>query len=202
LIRLLPFTDAGPCWKVSNVRTDPGLLEHHQARLLGRIYVKPIGLAFDGRSVYTSAVQALAVDFQQYLQATNRQGLIALDSRYKEANTNVSHSVFTQKFQAAGDAYDRLMEMPMFGHSDNHAGIQAADMICSAFLFPMAAFVYCQGHVTNLHVHLQYYRVRDLFGERLKRLQFRYQNANNYWRGGITVSDALGRQRGSVLFGP
>ena len=39
------------------------------------------------------------------------------------------------------DAYDRLMEMPMFGHSDNHAGIQAADMICSAFLFPMAAFV-------------------------------------------------------------
>ena len=142
------------------------------------------------------------MDFQQYLQTTNRQGLIVLDSRYKEANTNVSHSVFTQKFQAAGDAYGRLMEMPMFGHSDNHAGIQAADMICSAFLFPMSAFVYCQGQVTNLHVHLQYYRIRDLFGERLKRLQFRYQGANNYWRGGITASDALGRQRGSVLFGP
>jgi hypothetical protein len=66
----------------------------------------------------------------------------------------------------------------------------------------MATFVYCQGHVANLHVHLQYYRIRDLFGERLKRLQFRYQDVNAYWRGGITVSDALGRQRGSVLFGP
>jgi hypothetical protein len=100
------------------------------------------------------------------------------------------------------DWNNRLMEMPMFGHSDNHAGIQAADMICSAFLFPMATFVYCQGHVTNLHVDLQYYRIRDLFGDRLKRLQFRYQDANQWWRGGITVSDALGHQRGGVLFGP
>lgn len=178
------------------------LLEGHNAKLLGRIYVKPIGPIFNGRSVYTSAIQAIAVDFQQYLAASGRQGLMVLDSRYKAANTNVSHSVFTQKFQAAGDAYNRLMEMPMFGHSDNHAGIQAADMLCSAFLFPMAAYVYCQGHVTNLHVHLQYCRIRDLFGERLKRLQFRYQDANNYWRGGITVSDAIGHQRGSLLFSP
>lgn len=177
------------------------LLEQHDARLLGRIYVKPVGPVFNGRSVYTSAVQALAVDFQRYLETNTRQGLMVLDSRNKPKNTNVSHSVFTQKFQAGGDAYNRLMEMPMFGHSDNHAGIQAADMICSAFLFPMAAYVYCQGHVTNLHVHLQYYRIRDLFGERLKRLQFRYQDANNYWRGGITVSDAIGHQRGGVLFG-
>jgi hypothetical protein len=178
------------------------LLERNQARLLGRIYVKPVGPVFNGRSVYTSVIQALAVEFEQYLQATNRQGLMVLDSRNKPANTNVSHSVFTQKFQAAGDAYDRLMEMPMFGHSDNHAGIQAADMICSAFLFPMAAYVYCQGHVTDPHVHLQYYRIRDLFGERLKRLQFRHQDANQWWRGGITVSDAIGHQRGGVLFGP
>ena len=178
------------------------LLEHHDARLLGRVYVKPVSPVFNGRSVYTSAVQALAVDFQRYLEATHRQGLMVLDSRNKSKNTNVSHSVFTQKFQAAGDAYDRLMEMPMFGHSDNHAGIQAADMICSAFLFPMAAFVYCQGHVTNVHVHLQYYRIRDLFGGRLKRLQFRYQDANQWWRGGITVSDGIGHQRGAVLFGP
>jgi hypothetical protein len=178
------------------------LLEHHEARLLGRLYVKPIGAAFNGKSVYTSAVQSLAADFQRYLQATQREGLMVLDSRNKTKNTNVSHSVFTQKFRAAGDAYAGLVEMPVFGHSDNHAGIQAADMICSAFLFPMAAYVYCQGHVTNVHVHLQYYRVRDLFGERLKQMQFRYQDANQWWRGGITVSDGIGHQKGGVLFAP
>ena len=178
------------------------LMEGHGARLLARLYVKPIATPFNGRSVYTSAVQSLAADFQHYLEAGQAPGLMILDSRNKPKNTNVSHSVFTQKFRAGGDAYASLVEMPVFGHSDNHAGIQAADMICSAFLFPMATFVYCQGQVTNLHVHLQYYRIRDLFGERLKRLQFRYQDANQWWRGGITVSDGIGHQRGGVLFGP
>jgi hypothetical protein len=177
------------------------LLETHDARVLARLYVKPIATSFNGKSVYTSVVQCLAVDFQRYLAATHTAGLMILDSRNKRENTNVSHSVFTQKFRATGDAYAGLVEMPVFGHSDNHAGIQAADLICSAFLFPMAAYVYCLGRVSNIHVHLQYYRIRDLFGERLKRMQFRYQDANQWWRGGVTVSDALGHQRGSVLFG-
>ncbi len=178
------------------------LLETHEARLLARLYVKPIATPFDGRSVYTSAVQNLAVDFQRYLAATNTAGLMILDSRNKPKNTNVSHSVFTQKFRAAGDAYAGLVEMPVFGHSDNHAGIQGADMICSAFLFPMAAYVYCLGHVNNIHVHLAYYRIRDLFGERLKRMQFRYQDASQWWRGGVTVSDGIGHQKGGLLFAP
>jgi hypothetical protein len=178
------------------------LLEQYNARLLGRLYVKSIGVPFNGRAVYTSAVQSLAASFQSFLATEQGDGLMILDSRNKPTNTNVSHSVFTQKFRAAGDAYNRLVEMPVFGHSDNHAGIQAADMICSAFLFPMAAFVYCQGHVNNIHVHLQYHRIRDRYGERLKRMQFRYQDADQWWRGGITVSDGIGHQKGGVLFGP
>ena len=178
------------------------LMEKYDARLLARLYVKPIGVAFNGQSVYTSAIQILAAEFQRYLDVTRSAGLMILDSRNKPKNTNVSHSVFTQKFRAAGDAYAGLMEMPVFGHSDNHAGIQAADMICSAFLFPMAAYVYCQGHVNNIHVHLQYYRIRDRYGARLKQLQFRYQDENKWWRGGITVSDGIGHQNGGVLFAP
>jgi hypothetical protein len=178
------------------------LLEQHGARVLARLYVKPIGAPFNGRPVYTSAVQMLAADFQHFLDAEVADGLMILDSRNKPKNTNVSHSVFTQKFRTAGDAYGRLVEMPVFGHSDNHAGIQAADIICSAFLFPMAAYVYCLGHVNNIHVHLAYYRIRDRFGERLRRMQFRYQDANQWWRGGITVSDAVGHQSGGVLFAP
>jgi hypothetical protein len=179
-----------------------GLLENHGGRLLARMYVKPIGVAFHGRSVYTSAVQNLAGDFNHFLRAEHADGLMILDSRSKSTNTNVSHSVFTQKFRSAGDAYAGLVEMPVFGHSDNHAGIQAADMICSAFLFPMAAYVYCQGHVKNIHVHLAYHRIRDMFGERLKRMQFRYQDAGQYWRGGVTVSDAISHLHGGILFAP
>jgi hypothetical protein len=41
-----------------------------------------------------------------------------------------------------------------------------------------------------------------MFGERLQRMQFRYQDANQWWRGGITVSDAISHQNGGVLFAP
>jgi hypothetical protein len=178
------------------------LLERHDAKVLGRLYVKPIGGPFAGKAVYTSAVQSLATDFQQFLQTANADGLMIMDSRNKPLNVNVSHSVFTQKFKATGDAYDRLLEMPLFGHSDNHAGIQVADLLCSALLFPMATYAYCQGHVNNLHVDIRYMVIRDRFGERIKRLQFRYQDATKWWRGGITVSDGIGHQKGSLLFGP
>ena len=178
------------------------LLEACDARLLARVYVKPVAAPFNGRSVYTSAVQCLASDFQQFLAGSSSAGLMVLDSRNKPKNTNVSHSVFTQKFRAVGDAYSELMEMPVFGHSDNHAGIQAADLICSAFLFPMAACVYCQGHVNNVHVHMDYSRIRDRYGKRLKQLQFRYQDAKQWSRGGITVSDGICHQNGGLLFGP
>lgn len=179
-----------------------GLLEKHEVRLLARVYVKPVGMPFNGRPVYTSAIQYLATDFQHFLRESSAEGLMILDSRNKPANANVAHSVFTQKYKATGDAYDRLLEMPVFGHSDNHAGLQAADTLCSAFLSPMAVYVYCLGRVNSLHVHAEYGRIRELFGERLKRLQYRYQGEQQRWRGGITVNDALGHQKGSLFFGP
>jgi hypothetical protein len=175
-------------------------LRNYDARLFARIYIKPVALPFDGRSVYTSAVQNLSADFQEYLAAQKSPGLMVLDSRNKPLNTNVSHSVFTQKYRASGDAYPSMIEMPVFGHSDNHAGIQAADVLCSAFLFPMATSAYCLGRVNNVHVHPAYLQIRQRYGERLQQMQFRYQDASHRWKGGATVSDALGRQGGGILF--
>lgn len=176
-------------------------LEEHNARIIGRIYVKEVGKPFVGRAVYTAAVQNLSIDFQQYLKEVDDTGLLILDSRHKQVNCNVSHSIFTQKFRTAGDAYDRFLEMPLFGHSDNHAGIQCADLICSALLFPMTTYAYCLGHVRNVHVDVRYSIIRERYGERLRHLQFRYQDAEGKYRGGITVSDAIGHQSGAVLFG-
>ncbi|MFH1969207.1 MAG: DUF3800 domain-containing protein [Verrucomicrobiota bacterium] len=178
------------------------LLETYNCRILGRIYVKGIKASFNGVAVYTSSVQNLAVDFQFYLEEVNNDGLMILDSRNKPKNSSVSHSIFTQKFRAGGDAYNRLVEMPLFGHSDNHAGIQCADMLCSAFLFPMATYAYCLGHVRSVHVDMRYSIIRDRYGDRLKCLQYRYQNAKGLLRGGITVSDAIGHAGGALLFGP
>lgn len=178
------------------------LFERYEIRTLGRLYVKGVGAPFDGIAVYASSVQSLANGFQRFLTANGSEGLMILDSRNKPMNTNVSHSIFTQKFKASGDAYDKLLEMPLFGHSDNHAGIQCADLLCSAFLFPMATFTYCHGAVENVHVSLKYHALRDQFGKRLQKLQYRYQDEQNRWRGGITVSDSISHQSAARLFGP
>jgi len=113
----------------------------------------------------------------------------------------VAHAIFTQKFRIAGDPYASIWEMPTFGHSNNHVGLQVADLLASALLFPIAAFAYCTGHITNgTHVKAGYSILRERYGERLRHLQFRYQDQGQRWRGGITVSDAHAHRNGAHLF--
>jgi hypothetical protein len=177
------------------------LLQTHNAVIFGRIYIKPIGGVFDGRAVYTSAVQSLCHVFQNYLSTNNQQGIIIADSRYPGLNAQVAHSIFTEKFRFQGDKYPNLFEMPVFGHSENHAGIQICDLINSAIVFPLACHVYCTGHVTNVHVNANYQVLQQWFGQRLKSLQFRFQDpADNRWKGGLTVADAIGHRSSAELF--
>lgn len=124
------------------------LLEEYEARLYGRVWIKGVGDPFNGRSVYTFSLQYICQWFNERLAAGNERGIVVCDSRNKALNT-ASHSVFTQKFRAAGDRYPNLCEMPTFGHSENHAGVQIADLLCSAFLFPMAVDAYCGGTLTE-----------------------------------------------------
>lgn len=176
------------------------LIEKHDGRIIGRIWIKGIGKLFKGRSVYTFSMQDSCSTFQKYLEFVDDQGFIIADSRNKRANTNVSHSIFTRKFQANGDNFSSLVEMPTFGHSDNHAGIQIADLICSAVVFPMAIQSYCQGYISNVHTR-DYSQLKSRYRSRLQDLQFRYQNpADNRWRGGIIASDAIAQRSGRALF--
>ncbi|EQD52650.1 cobyric acid synthase, partial [mine drainage metagenome] len=80
------------------------LLEDTGAQLVARIYVKGPGCRFDGRAVYTSSVQSLCATFQHFLAAKDSRGFMVADSRTPALNSTVSHSVFTQKFKATGDA--------------------------------------------------------------------------------------------------
>ena len=176
------------------------LLEAHRARIFGRIWIKVPGQPLAGTSVYTSSIQAICRTFQELLRREDSSGIVIADSRTKAQNTRVSHSIFTQKFQAGGDPYDRILEMPTFGHSDNHVGIQAADLLCSALLWPMAIDAYCGSIPGNVHVKPGYGVLRQRFGPRIKALQFQYADLANKRAGGLIVSDPLGQQSTAHLF--
>ncbi|MBI1328602.1 MAG: DUF3800 domain-containing protein [Alphaproteobacteria bacterium] len=176
------------------------ILEDNNAQTLGRVWVKGIGSPIDGKAIYTFSIQSVATTFQEFLRATDDIGFIVLDSRRKSLNAEVAHSLFTQKFRFSGDAIDRIVELPTFAHSDNHAMLQIADVVASGLLFPLAAFSYCSGHMVNLHVRPQYRLIKSRYATRLRNLQYRYKEASGRERGGIVVSDSLTQKPGSMLF--
>ena len=176
------------------------ICERHDIKLIGRVWVKGIGGPFDGTSVYTYSVQSIYTYFQEYLRSVDDIGVVVADSRWQSLNEIVSHSIFTQKFRSFGDAFDRIIELPAFAHSNNHAGIQISDLFSSSLLFPIAVNSYCVGHVRNLHVRPNYRLIKSQFAARLQTMQYRYREASGRWRGGITVSDAIAQRSGSLLF--
>ena len=175
------------------------LLEKRQVRLVGRVWVKGIGGPFNGRAVYTSSMQHIFRYLEHLLAASGELGLVVADSRTKPQNAVVAHSILTQKFAAGGDAYPHVAEMPVYGHSENHAGLQVADLLCSALLFPMATASYCRGYVSSVHVRPGHELLGARYGRRLRALQYRYREGVVF-RGGLTVSDAIGRRPGRLLF--
>jgi hypothetical protein len=177
-----------------------GLIEHANARVVGRVWVKSPGESFNGRSVYSTSLQHTARYFHDYLARTNDLGVIVCDSRTASLNAQMSHSIFTQKFRASGDAYDRIIDLPTFGHSRNHAGLQVADILCSAVVWPMAIHTYCEGILNSQHVRPGYKLIKQNYVNRLSALQHRFQEANGKWRGGLVVSDALSKRPGKLLF--
>jgi Protein of unknown function (DUF3800) len=176
------------------------LCESCDAKLTGRIWIKGIGLPINGMSIYTYSIQSIYTDFQNYLTKTSDVGFVIVDSRLKHLNTPVAHSIFTQKFKGTGDSYDRIIELPAFSHSENHAGLQLCDAICSAVVTPIAIHTYCSGHVTSIHVRPLYSEIKKNFSLRCRDLQHRYKEASGRHKGGFTVSDAIGQRPGGLLF--
>jgi hypothetical protein len=78
-------------------------------------------------------------------------------------------------------------------------GLQIADYLASTLIFPMAASAYCPPQRGNPHSSGRYNDVRKEFGSRVKALQYRYRDESGYWRGGVVVSDPIGKRSGSPL---
>lgn len=175
------------------------MLEGIDARVIGRVWIKAPDEALDGLAMNTYSIQWICEMFQRYLEAKDDQGIVVIDSDNPGVNARVAHSVFTQKFQHSGDCYDRILDMPTFGGSQNHAGLQIADTIASGIVVPMAGRSYCLDHVRGSHVHESYDKISDWLGKMLRHRQFRYRDEEG-WHGGLVVSDPVGRKHSGHLF--
>lgn len=167
------------------------IVETYDMAMIGRVWIKDVGQPLDPASSYTYAIQDLAHHFNNYLDHHASTGVIVCDSRMHNQNSQVSHSIFTQKHRVAGDAFPHILEAPVFGASGNHAGLQIADTLASALIFPMAARVYCAHQWTGGHVHTRFDDLRSRYAARLAAKQYRYQDARGRWHGGVVVSDKL-----------
>jgi hypothetical protein len=175
------------------------LLEGIDVRVIGRVWVKVPNEPLDGLAMNTYSIQWICEMFQRYLEMKHERGIIVIDSNNPGVNAKVSHSIFTQKFQYTGDCYDRILDMPTFGGSQNHAGLQIADTVASGIVVPMAGRSYCLDHVEGSHVHESYDKISDWLGKRLRHRQFRYREKET-WNGGLVVSDPVGGKHSGHLF--
>ncbi len=178
-------------------------LDAAAARLVAQVWIKPIGGAFKGLPLYTASVQRCCAHFQSFLDERGDTGVVIADSRNHHSNVPVSHSVFTRQHQQKqpGNLYPRILEAPLFGHSDNHAALQITDLLCSTLLFPMATQVYCSGHYgANPHVQVNDARIGARYRERLKAMTYRYRDPGGRHTGGVTVADRIGARPSSEMF--
>jgi len=177
------------------------LLRANDARLFASIWVKGIGKPIDSRAIYTRSIQAACHNFAAFLDRHDDTGFMVADFRTPGLNTQVSHSIFTQKYRAKGDPWARLLELPTFGHSDNHVPLQIADVLCSTLLFPMATATYCAGQIKGKHVRGRDGFIKRRYASRIKALQYRYKNAaGDATLGGVFVNDGLQGRRAELLF--
>ncbi|WP_448245180.1 DUF3800 domain-containing protein [Pseudoxanthomonas mexicana] len=169
------------------------LLKSVEARFVSRIWVKGIAQPFNGRSIYTVSTQHIARDFERHLISVGARGLIVADFRDPGLNTHVSHCIFSQKFKTSKQKNRRpshacLVESPVFGISDNHAGLQIVDLITSALITPIATHTYCNGIVANPSVSTKDGVIKARYKKRIRELEFR-SSANGQMKYGFSVAD-------------
>lgn len=177
------------------------LIKKVDGKIVSRIWVKGIGHAFDGKSIYSMTTQKIAKLFQNYLEDREQAGLIIADFRDPRANSIVSHAVFTQMYKRGkkGNAYKAMIEAPLFGISDNHAGLQIVDILSSALICPIATYVYCTGFVNNVHVTELDKLILTRYRKRLRSLEYK-SLAGQKKHYGFSVSDRHGNKEISAMW--
>ncbi|MEJ7784720.1 MAG: DUF3800 domain-containing protein [Solirubrobacteraceae bacterium] len=180
------------------------LLERHEVQILGTVWLKELREGLSEQETYAVSVQRLAQDFHARLASERRRGLMVLDARSAHKDRQVIEAVFNDKYLTATSRTDRLrdelpnlMDLPHLGHSNYSFGLQLADYVVSALIFPLAATAYRASWIANRHVDHGFGALRYGFGARVEALQYRYR-AQTGRRGGFVVGPA-GRGHDSRL---
>jgi hypothetical protein len=174
------------------------LLRAHSCRIVGRIWVKSPTVGLKPDATYCYAVQDIARHFGHFLLTAKSEGVMIADSRSQNLNINMAHSIFTQKWRSAGDPYPTLHEVPVFAHSENHAGLQIADLVASTLVFPMAVAAF-GAEPGSVHASPRYLQLRDEFAGRVRELEYFYRDENCRRRGGLVVSYPSGGRPGMLI---
>lgn len=169
------------------------LLNKNDVRLIAKALIKNPGSQYHDAAFYGGSFRHICEHFNVLLDLQKSYGIVIADGRKTSQNKRTTHTIFTQCHKSAGNSYPRILEMPSYGHSDNFAMIQLSDLVCSAVIFPMLSDTF-GGHLHNsgnIHLSPKYTSVRNRYKADIKNMQFRYQdpNANNFWRGGLLVTD-------------
>jgi hypothetical protein len=177
------------------------LLEKHGGKLTGRIWVKELNATHKDMSLHGASLQFICSAFHAAIAPAER-GMVVVDSQTYQHNHRLAHSMFTQRF-GRDPKHPRLVDMPVFGHSDNHAGLQIADFLCSAVLAPIACAVYAGAYSSwNVHCQSAFLDIRELFGQRLEALVFRWQDDARKSCPSVQVSDPIGKRGVELMWGP
>lgn len=174
------------------------LCERFGVRLLAKALIKADGAENSDAGFYASAMQHVCMHFNHFLGETGTDGFVIADGRRKSQNRGVAHCIFTQMFRHGGSAYPRILEMPTFGHSNNHAMLQVSDIVCSGILFPAVVMAYCGDVEGNVHVDAAYEEIRLRYIDAVRGMQYRYFDAR--WSGGFFVTDARSSRNSAALF--
>jgi len=116
------------------------LLRTHEAKLYGMVMLKEPGADFDGRAVYGQGLTDVVTAFHRTLECQQTNGTVIADFREAQLNGRVSADLMTAKLGPAGDQLPRFLYAPTFGNSEVHAPLQLVDLVCSAVLWPIAAW--------------------------------------------------------------
>jgi hypothetical protein len=167
------------------------LLRANNVMLLGRALIKNPGDKNDDAAVYGRSIMHICQHFNFFLEQHQEFGIVIADSRKSAQNKRTTHTIFTQRQQARGNSYPRIVDMPVYGHSNNFAMLQLADIVCSGVIFPMLidAFGEHLSNSNNVHISSKYINVRNRYKDNIQNMQFRYQSENGLWVGGILVVD-------------
>lgn len=177
------------------------LVTKHEGHLMAKVLIKDPAARGSGSGQYGRAIADLTANFQDMLERENKRGLMILDSRTKVKNESVVQAITTRRFAKANPQFDRVLESPVFGHSDAHVPLQIIDIIASALIYPMSCVNWCCEEVKS---NLDFRRFEDiarLHSPKLRSLECAFRNQYGAKQGGFHLFDQA-TKRAKLFFPP